>query len=274
MHPDLLPWLRCPISQTSLSLHDARWRDGMIWSGKLVSAVGHSWPIRDGIVDLLPRAAAWNGAQVVNRLPLAAWGYERLWRWQALSTLSGRSFPVDEELALLIAQLAPQRGGVYLDLACSNGLYARAIAAALPADSYCIALDHSLPMLREAQRRSRAKRLKISYIRGLAEDLPFADQCLAGVACGGSINEFVRPDRAISEVRRCLLAAGRSFWMQAQQAASRSGRLLQTFLLSGGIQFLAGDQFIESLRAAGLYVAYEQRDGAVQIVATRGRIIA
>ncbi len=275
MHPDILPLLRCPRSHLPLVLEAATYRAGLVWDGTLRSAAGHSWSISHGIVDLLDRSAAWNGAQIVNRLGLAAWGYERLWRGRALGLLSGRPFPLDEERALLVAQLAPERGGVYLDLACSTGVYGRALARALPPGAgQIVCLDHSSAMLRETQRNAAAEGVALTLVRALAEDLPFVAGGLAGVGCGGSFNEFSNRDRVLSEVRRTLQPDGRSFWMQARQAPTWAGRLLQLALSPGGVAFPTADELARALAAAGLQVVFDQRTGAVQIIASRGRILA
>ena len=273
MNPKVLSSLRCPRSHTPLHLEYATYREGQIWNGCLRSAAGDAWPIHEGILELLPRSAAYTGAQLVNRLAAAAWGYERLWRPHALSLLSGHDFPLQEECALMIEQLAPRRGGVFLDLACSNALYGRALFQAVPSDQGCIlALDHSLPMLREAQRRAFEQGASITFIRGLAEALPLADHALAGIACGGSFNEFTAADRVLSEARRTLEPDGRSWWMLTRQARSAWGRLLQRSLQTGGINF--PQSLRTALTSAGLRVTWEQHTGVVEMIATRGRVIA
>ena len=272
MNPAVLPLLRCPRSHTPLHLERATYRDGWIWQGTLRSERGDYWPIRAGIVHLLARSAAWNGAQIVNLLPWAAWGYERLWRRRALSLLSGRPFPVAEEAAIVVAQVAPERGGAYLDLACSTGLYGRTLAQAAE-QSVVISLDHSEAMLRETARYASADGVRVTLIQALAEDLPFGDGVLAGVVCGGSFNEFTDRDRVLSDVRRILQPDGRSVWMQAQRAPTWAGRTLQAFLSPGGVAFPSGDALAQGLASAGLRVVFDQRDGAVQMIASRGRII-
>lgn len=274
MNPQLLAALRCPKTYEPLTLEPREFQHGIVWNGVLRNQSGDAWLIRDGMIDLLDGAAAWNGAQIVNRLPIAAWGYERLWRWNALTLLSGRSLPVREEIAIMQAHVAPQRQGIYLDLACSNGLYGRYLAQATdPETSVVVCLDHSEPMLREAQRRAHELGVQIIVMRGLAENLPFADHSLVGVVCGGSFNEFTNQARVLSEVRRSLSHDGRSFWMQAQRAPSLRGRMLQAMLSPGGVSFPSGDELKRSLTAAGLHVSFDQRDGAVQMIATRGQVI-
>lgn len=276
MKPELLKLLRCPLSGQPLALDPQRttYRHGMLWNGRLTSPA-QTWFIRDGIVDLLAPAASYTGAQLVNRLPLAAWGYERLWRPHALSLLSGSPLPLNEELALMEQQLAPRRGGVFLDLACSTGLYGRALARDIkPGTGMVICLDHSTAMLQEAARNARSAGVQVALVRANAENLPFADGVFAGVACGGSFNEFDNGDRVISEVRRILQADGRSWWMQAQAAPTLAGRLLQRGLSSGGIRFPSGDALARALRSAGLRVTFDERRGAVQLIATRGHVLA
>lgn len=275
MNPRLVPLLRCPISHSALVLEDATYRDGHVEDGMLRSATGERWPIRQGVAMLLAHAAPWNGAQLVNRVPAAAWSYERVWRPYALSFISGRAFPLAEEEALMLEHIAPRRGGLFLDLACSNGLYARAMAQHLPDEqSIVVALDHSLPMLLEAKRRAKAAGLTITPIQALADELPFRNDCVDGIACGGSFNEFTNPDRVLSDVRRVLHADGRSWWMLAQRATTRAGRWLQRGMRPGGVSFPPTDVLLEALNAAGLRVTYSHQVGAVQMVATRGRIIA
>lgn len=275
MHPDVLPLLRCPRSGTRLALEAPAYRDGLVWRGTLRSEAGQRWEIKDGIVDLMAHSAAWNSAQLVNRWPLAAWGYERLWRWRALTWLSGRLFPLSEECATMVEQIEPEQGGFYLDLACSTGMYGRALARqSSPPASIVICLDHSAAMLRETARYAQAEGVQLTLVRGLAEELPFADAAFAGIACGGSFNEFTQPDRVVSEVRRSLRADGRTFWMQARRAPSQAGRVLQWLLSWGGISFTTADDLARALMGAGLAVVFEQRIGAVQLIASRGRILA
>ncbi|RLT32073.1 MAG: class I SAM-dependent methyltransferase, partial [Chloroflexi bacterium] len=124
---------------------------------------GHRFPVHGGVIDLLgaPRPqsiAAWS-----NEWRITAWAYERLWRPRSLSILSGQPFPYSRELPAVAAAI-PNDAHVILDLACSNGLYARTAALQRP-QATVIGIDRSLPMLIDAQRRATAAQLAITYVR-------------------------------------------------------------------------------------------------------------
>ncbi|PMP78601.1 MAG: methyltransferase type 11, partial [Roseiflexus castenholzii] len=153
MYDALLPDLRCPICAGALDLGDAR-RDaaGEIISGTLHCVCGAVYPIRDGIADFLGPPRPPTIAQLTNELSATAWAYERLWRPFALTLLSGESFPYQRELALVTEWIEATRGGLMVDVACSNGLYARALARAIRhVPGHVVGIDHARPMLREAR---------------------------------------------------------------------------------------------------------------------------
>src|SRR5919112_2116975 len=108
-------------------------RDGMILAGEARSpATGETYKIRDGYLDLLKaRTGADSLANLTNFLPGAGRGYEPLWRVHSLSLLTGEPFPNERELAIINRLVRPVRGGRYLDLGCSAGLYTRGLAREL-----------------------------------------------------------------------------------------------------------------------------------------------
>lgn len=250
MYAELLPALRCPACTTGpLSLLGALEDDGEIVAGALrCPECGHQTAILDGIWDTEPPQPL-TPAQLTNYLPLAARLYEPAWRWQALSLLSGRRFPLREELALLRGLLQPRAGQLYVDVACSAGLYACALAQP---GAIVVGIDHSWAMLKEARRSTLARGLRISYIRASAQALPLASGAAAGVAMGGSLNEIGDHMGALNEVRRSLQPDGRFFCMNLVAAQSRWGRLLQRALGSSGIDFPSYEIFNDWLEQASL----------------------
>jgi ubiquinone/menaquinone biosynthesis C-methylase UbiE len=175
-----------------------------------------------------------------------------------LGLLSGQPFPLRDELRLVRALLAPERGGLVLDVACSTGLYARVCAAAAP---YAVvaAVDHSAAMLRETQRRARRAGSRISCVRAAAQALPFPAGTATAYGMGGSLNEIGDIDTMLAEAHRVLRNDGRFISMHLLAAESSWGRALQRVLSTGGIVFPHGSRLREQFAVAGLRRVAEWR---------------
>lgn len=269
MYPEALSYLCCPNCHAAPLALQPGVRlalNGAILHGQLRCATcSATYAIEQGIVDLMgPQVLPDSPAQLVNYLPITAWGYERLWRWYALTLFTGERFTYDRELPLVAALLAPERGGLYVDLACSNGLYARMLAPRLPEQQrHIIGIDHSLPMLRQARSFARRNQQRISFVRARAQALPFATGSVAGVPIGGSLNEIGDVAGCLREVRRVLAPTGRCVLMSLAQAESRPGRALQTFLGLGGLVFWTTAELNNVLQAHGLRLVAQWRYGIV-----------
>jgi len=254
MYDELLPSLRCPTCASVLDLRDRRCDAGdEIISGALHCACGAVYPIREGIADFLGPPRPLTIAQLTNELPATAWTYERLWRPFALTLLSGESFPYQRELTLVTGWVDAARGGLVIDVACSNGLYARALARAMrPFTGHVVGIDHALPMLREARQRARAAGVRVSYLRASAQALPFASSAAQGVTIGGSLNEIGDLPACLREVRRVLVDDGRFVAMTLLAAQGAVGRAVQMALAPGGIAFWSREELLTQFRTAGL----------------------
>jgi ubiquinone/menaquinone biosynthesis C-methylase UbiE/uncharacterized protein YbaR (Trm112 family) len=266
VYRDLLPSLCCPGCRQAVALRGEQTdRFGELAGGELVcGGCAARYPIRDGIADFLGPAQPPTPAQVTNEWAQTAWAYERIWRPFALTLLSGQAFPYRRELPLLVRMIQPGRGGLYLDVACSNGLYARALARTLRgAPGHVAGIDHSLPMLRQARAYARAAGLQISYLRAEAQRLPIATSRAAGVAVGGSLNEIGDLDGCLAEVRRVIQPDGRYLAMTLARAATPYGRGFQKLLGSGGVQFWSSDDLAEWFAAHGLRTIERQQYGLV-----------
>ncbi|MCG8346362.1 MAG: class I SAM-dependent methyltransferase [Chloroflexales bacterium] len=243
-------------------------KDGAIWRGRLCcTAPKASYTVDQGIVDFI---GSWDlptsPAQLVNYLAPTAWVYERAWRPHALTLLSGEPFGYDRELPLISQLMALEQGGLYLDVACSNGLYARALSRALsavPGQSHVVGVDYSLPMLRQAQVFAQREKLSISYIRAKAQGLPFRDGSIDGVMMGGSLNEIGDVDACLREIRRVLTRSGRCFIMNLIQVEHPVGRAFQAFLGVGGVAFWTLEELNRRFRYNGLILKAQWRYGAV-----------
>ncbi|CAN5795382.1 MAG: class I SAM-dependent methyltransferase [Rubrobacter sp.] len=241
---DLLPIVRPRPSDTGgLVFAEGNEEDGMILDGKARSpATGGIYEIKDGYLDLLKTSTGADSlANLTNFLPGAGRGYEPLWRVRSLNLLTGEPFPNERELEIITRLVRPVREGRYLDLGCSAGLYTRSLSRNLDS-GLAVGIDISPSMLREANRRARAIGANPSFVRANAKNLPFFDASFAGAVCGGSLNEFGDPARALRETHRVLEPGGRLAIMGILLAATPRGRRLQRFLSTGGIRFFHPDE--------------------------------
>ncbi len=185
--------------------------------------------------------AAWT-----NLLPMTAFGYE-IWRKRALSLLSGRPFPLQEEFALLVNAVQPVAGSRFLDLGTSTGLYARALLDAGAAQVY--ALDLSPAMLKVALRKARGYAGFVPLL-ARAEAIPLPEASVDGVVVGGSWNEFPDPQVVVAEMFRVLKPGGR-LWIMFSH---RSDGPLQRALEWTGLRFPALPELMDSLSKSGFKV--------------------
>ncbi|GAB4217006.1 MAG: methyltransferase domain-containing protein [Roseiflexaceae bacterium] len=265
MYFDHIPYLCCTACGAGLDAEAAESApDGELLAGMLRCAgCGLGYPVRAGIADFLGPAQPTTPAQQVNEWPLTAWAYERVWRPFALTLLSSELFPLRRELALVLALAGARRGGLFVDVACSNGLYARALARVAGPQAVVLGIDHSMAMLIEARRRALAAGLRISYLRAEAQGLPVRAGAAAGVLIGGSLNEIGDLERCLGEARRTLAPDGRFVTMCLARAQTPAGRLLQRTLGSGGITFWTPEALSEQYAQAGLRMAGLWRYGVV-----------
>lgn len=251
---------------------------------------GASYPIADGILNFLPRRTPNIGVgQWTNQVPLTAWGYERFWRPKALTLLGGREWSPAEEHATIVQMLDSRQHGwrrelathdevaYFLDQGCSTCFYARAIVRAFQkgqlrlhgADNgHVIAIDNSWVMLEESRRYIEKDNMQgfITLIRADAENVPFIDGAFAGIANGGSLNEFKHTLPALRETRRTLDKQGNAAFMVQMGAKQFPGKLVNRFItLGSGIKFFELDKLNELYRQADLKLHEQQYEGLISI---------
>lgn len=271
MHPATLALLRPPDAPdgSPLSLTEIRTqRRGEIVTGTACATDGGCYPIRDGILDLLPEKLALSAAQRSNLLwPTTAF-YEQVWRVRSLSLLAGEPFSIDREIAILNRWLRPQRGGLFVDVGTSHGLYARNIAHRLRqsgAPGTIIALDIAMPMLQRARQLVMKKGYTtIDLVRARGQALPVADGSVNGVVNGGTFNEMGQQAQALAAVRRVLAPGGCFVCMSLLAGKTRAGRTMQHALYgASGLLFPTIAETNALYRHAGLTITDQERYGSV-----------
>ena len=271
---DLLSLVRdTPREQQGLRLVSGTETDGVITRGVVRSPeTGKRYRVSNGYLDLLRRATgAGNVANLTNYLPGAGRAYEPLWRVRSLDLLTGESFSNDREVELISDLVGLERGGTYLDIGCSAGLYTRTLQRRLGDAGAVVGIDISPSMLKEAARRARKLRTFPSFMRADAGDLPFADAAFTGAVCGGTLNELADPARVLRETRRALEPGGRLAIMGILKAQTNQGRYLQRFTGTGGIKFFTLEEISHLLWETGFAPEDLQDYGAVFFAAATRR---
>lgn len=233
------------------------------FNGSICSKYGDEYLIKDNIIDLLgenlPKTTL---AQDSNFISPIAKGYEDYWRVNALSWMSDRDFPIAEERHLIGEWIRSKPNQKILDLACSTALYARlALDLDSSFDLWCV--DFSLPMLLEAKTRLVSEQKDAFLLRTDAEQLPFYNSSFDVLLCGGSLNEFRRPAKALYEARRVLKPDGTAIFMHLLKAQTWWGSGLQSISALGGIQFWNLSESNTLFERAGFQISEQQQYGIV-----------
>lgn len=143
---------------------------------------------------------------LVNRI--ASFGLDRGWRTRTARALA----------------LVP--GNRVLDLATGTGDLAIAIARREPGATV-LGVDPSQRMLALAARKVAAARLeeRITFVAGVAEDLPFRDGELDAASMAFGIRNVVDRPRALAEIARVLRPGARVAILELGEPRSRLARL-------------------------------------------------
>ncbi len=231
-----------------LSFIDGLQDRGMITIGRARSpATGKTYYVKNGYLDLLRRKTGiHNVANLANLPPGAGRLYEPLWRGGSLTRLTGERFPNQRELKVMSELVHLDRGGTYLDLGCSAGLYTRNMARSLGKRGDVVGVDIAPSMLREAIRLAHANKATPSFVRADVQHLPFTDSAFSGAVCGGTLNELGDPTAALTEVRRVLVPGARIAVMGIMRARGWLGTTLQSVLRMSGLRYFKATE-VESL---------------------------
>ncbi|MDZ7705176.1 MAG: class I SAM-dependent methyltransferase [Trueperaceae bacterium] len=221
-------------------------------------------PFEDGIYRGLEHRPKAPLAQQSNFVPLTAWIYEPVWRRYSLSILTGGSYSVERELALMRERLEPRPGDVILDAACSAGLYARTLLEHHPATTVH-ALDYSLPFLRQARRYAERDDVDPVLVHADVRALPYRDAVFDHIVCGGSLNEFTDLGAHLSELSRVLKPGGLMWQMYLTRAESWYGRLFQGLLSLPGLRFFEVDKVDRTMRDVGMRPLRAEYRGVVSL---------
>lgn len=169
-------------------------------AGLRCPATGRRYPVREGILDLLPDSPTLTPTQRTLDTPLTALLYDRA-RAGAMRLFGAPTFPA--EVAAIQSALGVRPGDAVLDLACGHGNFTVEWAKRAGPDGLVIGLDLSPAMLARAARRVGEWGLEnVLLVRGDALNLPLADGGLDRINCSGGFHQFPDLPRALREIAR------------------------------------------------------------------------
>jgi SAM-dependent methyltransferase len=166
-----------------------------------------SYPVGEGVVDLVGDRALAGALQRGLEQPLVARTYERYVRPALQLAISRQRFDRDSEFLIYRSMLGRPNGPI-LDLACGTGLFARRLARdpELPA---VVGMDVAKAMIEEGVAQTREAGVVVDFLRAQAPDLPFQDQALGAVLQTGALHLIPDASQLFMEVGRVLRPGGR-----------------------------------------------------------------
>ncbi len=260
-----MPELLCPVDRRHPLHIDREISDfNKSFNGVITCRDAHEFPIKSNIIDFLPEAHYPGGsiANFSNHFSITASTYETQWRKRSIGWLSGQDFTLQEEANLLLSWIDPYPKNIVVDIGASTGFYTRTVAKA-HSDSSVFAIDFSRPMLEEAIRCGSEDQLQFYPMRADAARLPFFDDQVDVLVCGGTYNELSDPEAVLQEMNRVLKPDGVCFMMYLTKAESFSGKIFQTGLLPGGVFFPKSKKAARQFSQAGFEITKTRSMGIV-----------
>lgn len=239
-------WVRDPVDHTPLTLLPQR----------LVDAHGRTWPIWQGIPQLLAEVPPPPGlAQRAMTFEPMVRIYEGSWRpW---FTRLGTHIDAQAEDAF-VAAYTPTHAQRAVDLGCGTGRITRWLHTTQGVPEV-VGVDLSQPMLVHARTTS-----PLPWLRASACHLPIADHAVDVVTSFGAFHLFPDPGRALREMARVLRPGGVLLLHTAIAASSGTARRMQPLIHQHlGIRFLSRPDLTSLVEQAGLSIRVTQTDGAV-----------
>lgn len=210
-----------------------------------------SFPVAEGVVDLVVEPPASRGFQRGLEQRLVARSYERYLRPFLQRTLSGQPLDRDSEYLLYRSLLGRPEAPV-LDLGIGTGLFARRLARE-PDMPPVVGMDLSRAMLEEAVAQAREAGVRMDLVRAEAPYLPFLNGTLGGVLLSDSLHFIEDVGRLLLEVARVLRPGGRFVASTYQPPGGASGFLHRR----AGLHPRGEEELRAAVSAAGL-VGFER----------------
>ena len=155
-----------------------------------------------------------------------------------------------------VVALGEAVNGSVLDVACGPGILSAAIAKTA---REVVAFDLTPEMLKKAaQRCAEAGVDNVTFRKGNASELPFADAAFDAVVTRLSVHHFDRPDRVMSEIFRVLRRGGRlviaDVISSEEPAESELQNAIEILRDPSHVRMLPGSELTSLVKGAGFAI--------------------
>jgi SAM-dependent methyltransferase len=156
-------------------------------------------------------------------------------------------------------------GCTVLDIGCGPGNFTGWFGAQVFPDGLAVGLDASHQMLRRAVADNSGP--AVAYLRGDAENLPFADEVADATTCLAALYLINDPYQAIRELARVLKPGGRMVILTSLSpggaSTTRRGKIIEKV---SGVRMFGRDEITGFLHGVGLIDIHQHVEGLAQFV--------
>lgn len=273
--PQVLKILKCPsCSASRFEIHrdESTQLDTQTHCVAVCETCKTCFKYENGILEmLLEKPSGLTPAQKSNFLGLIADRYQSGWRSWCMNLFCGSKFTNEMESEKIIRLLdfdTLPPDPIFVDAGTSHGFYAIVIAKKLKemnSDGFVIAIDFSKKMLYKAVVAAEKDGVsdKILWLLADVENPPITHQSVNRVSCGGSLNEYQHPERAVGATAGIIKNGGRYVTMNLFSNNKTMAIFLALVHALSGLSFFKKDVWNKMFTDKGLRIVEQETRGMV-----------